>query len=492
MVLLLDALDEADPLLEQLAASAKAAREALAAEGVALPPPPLPEGEDAASFVPAGNRAFQLLKDQLLPRLPRNVRLIITTRPDAIGARVLPALHSVSDGSCVELSPALLRHDNGDAATEAAPRDSRVMLVQTVRQEVLGQGTPDNAVDADADACNMETLGALYAAYNLAFQRQWQVLTAEQCVAVKELVDVLAAAQEPLSLALLQRMGLHDTVSLLPGWGTLFFAAEHRVFLLHKSLADWLADSSTDARFRVDATYGHARLGLHLAKGVLETSVSDKDASWPRYTLCYLMRHLVEAAAGAAGAGSSSAAGGPTHGSAGGDGSGGSASSTFDALLLRTDFLDAVLRAGQHGRLIADLAAGVRQGGVSALAKDMLRFLRKCQHKLTGEGKGGVLARAAAAPCQTLVYQALMRCDVARVKRGGPKGWVANKLEVNAKHPREWTGEEMRLKVRARAHAVHLQLRCVQRRDANKAPRVRFMHAWSLHELGVCFKVRRV
>ena len=50
------------------------------------------------------------------------------------------------------------------------------------------------------------------------------------------------AAQEPLSHSLLQQMGLADHLSALPGWGVLFYLANHHVYLLHKSLSDWLMD----------------------------------------------------------------------------------------------------------------------------------------------------------------------------------------------------------------------------------------------------------
>lgn len=58
---------------------------------------------------------------------------------------------------------------------------------------------------------------------------------------VKKLLEVLLAAQEPLSRSLLEQLDLNQSdLEQLPGWGSLFFEADHHVFLMHKSLSDWL------------------------------------------------------------------------------------------------------------------------------------------------------------------------------------------------------------------------------------------------------------
>jgi hypothetical protein len=44
------------------------------------------------------------------------------------------------------------------------------------------------------------------------------------------------ASQEPLSHSTLQDMGLSRHLASLPGWDCLFYAAEHHMYLLHKSL----------------------------------------------------------------------------------------------------------------------------------------------------------------------------------------------------------------------------------------------------------------
>ena len=53
---------------------------------------------------------------------------------------------------------------------------------------------------------------------------------------VKLLINVILAAQEPLSNAMLEQLGMASWLPSLPGWGCLFYNADHRVYLLHKSL----------------------------------------------------------------------------------------------------------------------------------------------------------------------------------------------------------------------------------------------------------------
>eukprot|EP00959_Pyramimonas_sp_CCMP1952_P376295 7882002-Pyramimonas_sp.AAC.1 len=82
-------------------------------------------------------------------------------------------------------------------------------------------------------------------------------------------------------------MGLGALLEQLPGWGVLFFAREHRVYMVHKSLSDWLwakqLRSSPADMLKLDVSSGHLRLAVHLAKA---------RASPSQYTLKYLGLHL--------------------------------------------------------------------------------------------------------------------------------------------------------------------------------------------------------
>ena len=49
-----------------------------------------------------------------------------------------------------------------------------------------------------------------------------------------ELLYVLTVAQEPPPLALLQQMGLDVHLESLPGFGSLYYTSEHRVYMIRK------------------------------------------------------------------------------------------------------------------------------------------------------------------------------------------------------------------------------------------------------------------
>ena len=76
------------------------------------------------------------------------------------------------------------------------------------------------------------SLAAVYMAYSQVFSSCQQSATPE----VKVLINVILAAQEPLSNATLEQLGMASWLPSLPGWGCLFYNADHRVYLLHKSL----------------------------------------------------------------------------------------------------------------------------------------------------------------------------------------------------------------------------------------------------------------
>jgi hypothetical protein len=191
------------------------------------------------------------VKNQLLS-LPPNVRLIITTRPDAVGGRVLPVLKRLSGGS-LEVQPDVLRKSSGDSGAGG------VMILRTVLKEVLKR-------DPQQQDGGKNNLAGLYTAYRQCFEVCFGLY--DQRPRVGQVLQVIAAAQEPLAMSLLQQMQLSDDLKLLPGWGVLYYELEHHLYTLHKSQADWLAGSAAGP-YRVDAALGHLRLGVHLAREVL-------------------------------------------------------------------------------------------------------------------------------------------------------------------------------------------------------------------------------
>jgi hypothetical protein len=237
VVLLIDAVDDAD-LPEQQVAGYRG-------------PPAL-----------CGNAMVPLIFKHLVC-LPRNVRFIFTTRPGAGGARggiegVL--VRTFSDASITFVEPQRLR----GAGWEAEPLLSTVIT-----------------------SCSLPKFKSRDDTYREAFERQRKSLYqagnpgwGSAC----RLLSVLLAAQEPLPHVLLQRMGLYGTREHLPGWGVLFYEAEHHVYLLHKTLTDGMRKHSKNLGVSVDQ--GHELLGKRL------TAMALREPPPPSYALRHLVHHL--------------------------------------------------------------------------------------------------------------------------------------------------------------------------------------------------------
>ncbi|KAK3241653.1 hypothetical protein CYMTET_48601 [Cymbomonas tetramitiformis] len=207
VLILLDALDEADPPEQYL---------------------PGFRGNVKA----CGNKTLQLLTRQLV-QLGANVRFVITTRPDAVCSQIEPLLGRVFAGSVTLLRPEALR---SEAAAEHGAQGTGVMVYHTVAKECAALGDSWGKDHAD--------LADVYSAYRRVFASALAELNPEDRDGVLALLEALLAAQEPLAESSLQRMGLAGALPRLPGWGCLFYVAEHHVYLLHKSLSDWLLQES--------------------------------------------------------------------------------------------------------------------------------------------------------------------------------------------------------------------------------------------------------
>lgn len=136
------------------------------------------------------------------------------------------------------------------------------------------------------------------------------------------------AAQEPMSHSALQQMGMADFLNEIPGWGVLFYMADHHVYMIHKSISDWLRDASRSGQYAVDVQAGHRFLGLHFIKEVLKPSFTTTSVL-PAYTAKYAIRHLCLA--------------GPE------------VAPLLDVALGQWDFLRKIFEAGQGGRLLQAL-----------------------------------------------------------------------------------------------------------------------------------------
>ncbi|KXZ53844.1 hypothetical protein GPECTOR_6g762 [Gonium pectorale] len=378
IILLLDALDEADPA----PAPALPAGDAGATGGAATAPSEGPAavvsgvGDPSARPRPpsaapvCGNKLFQLLANQL-KALPPRVRFILTTRPDGLGGGVRGALERLFGPGGVEyVTPLQLRKSRGavgadggggdgggDAAEgcgaqlalgpqaitsmladsweggtasvagvaeggEGAAGGGGVLVYHTVITECFRScgGAPPPPLPP---LTGTPRLPDLYGAYGAVFDAGMAALQAVATVvvphgsaassppaaaAVRRLLCVLLAAQEPLPESLLSSMGFsHRLLAALPGWPVTFYLEEHRAYMLHKSLADWLADSRVSGPHAVDLRSGHRRLARRLLVAVNRAAAAATAAdaagggvgrtasSMPPYALRYLVRHLVAA-----------------------------------------------------------------------------------------------------------------------------------------------------------------------------------------------------
>eukprot|EP00198_Chlamydomonas_reinhardtii_P000796 XP_001690131.1 flagellar associated protein [Chlamydomonas reinhardtii] len=231
VVLLLDALDEADPppalveapaRIDPLTGRPTTARPASARSTVAAAPPP------------CSNKVVQLLTS-LLTRLPPCVRFLLTTRPDAVGGSVCGLLDR----------------------TFAATGGGGILVYRTVVGECLPKGSVA-ALEAPP------TLADLNNVYKQVFSTAFAKLPKPEVAPVRTLLAVLLAAQEPLPQSLLTAMGLGGLLHKLPGYPVTFFAEEHHVYSLHKSLADWLLDPWALHAFKPDLLAGHRQLAQTL------------------------------------------------------------------------------------------------------------------------------------------------------------------------------------------------------------------------------------
>ncbi|KAG2439063.1 hypothetical protein HYH02_006590 [Chlamydomonas schloesseri] len=415
IIILLDALDEADPPQAEAAAAAAAAGGANGGNNAA--PPPV-----AACPVACGNAVLTLLTSLLAPRLPGCVRFIVTTRPDAACGQVLPCLRRAFGAGGGNSSSGGGGGGAGQHVTELVPSE----LCSTPSQQVAeGEGSSGGggggmmvyhtlaAAAAELGlAAVLPPLAAppqvtdVYRAYHAIFEsaraaavarRRAQLTSGDGSAAaaaaaeaaraaagrVGELVAVAMAAREPLSAAFLQQLGLAEAVAALPGSPALFFLDEHRLHTLHKSLTEWLTDGSRSGAHAADVALGHRLIGLYLhrtwrqqqqqqqqqqqgataASGTGSSSGSSSgsdgmavSSSTSRYLMRYIVTHLAAAADAELG-GSGGLVAPPPHVQAAysaGGGAGGAAA--------------APLRFGPLGGLAARVSANGSGGGGAAAA----------------------------------------------------------------------------------------------------------------------------
>ncbi len=506
IIILLDGLDEADP--ETLTSSPDPAPPdaAIAAQGDSSSDASTSGGAapSPAATTPLGNKVFQLLMNEL--RLLR-ARFIVTARPEAMGGNVLKVLQQVfpvprnqTHVGVQVLRPAQLgvrRHrpeppplsplwSPGDSTTlgtpEVGPLGSAAAVeaaTEAAAEAVAATTAAKTAVTSSSDTTTADDGGGvlmydtlvtqcalpvrplsaavpqlddLHWAYDELFRRGMiDGAAAAGTQSIKDLLAVLLAAQEPPSESLIQSLGLHGALARLPGFPVTFFLEEHRLYMLHKSLADWLtrggggvaaaAGDSAGSQQQSAAEQvqppppsagelqssvalhgghgdivvaGHRMIARQLFASVVNAgssgSSSAAEEAPPAYTLKYLVRHLAESA---------DAAG-------------------LEAVLQRFDFIAEVFRQGFGHLLVRDvqLLRGQQQAVSPALA-DMQRAILTLQHDLASVVSAGDVARVMIrCPTQprafALAANLMSSQTCARVQRviGWPTCWSPLKMTL--------------------------------------------------------------
>jgi WD40 repeat protein len=246
--ILIDALDEADPIEQQ-------------------------SHQYSGTIKAAGNMCLQLILKHLM-KLPPNFKLIITSRPDAVCGQI-ESIFNMAFPNTLFLKPQNLIREFAEGRVFVYDAAMSALSTSSALETVITPGLQD-----------------VYRLYAAIFDDAFANLALKDADCIRSLLSVIMASQEPLSSSLLDRMGFSSYTSMLPGFPTLFFLSDHFINLIHKSLADWLRDPTQSQGHAVDLQRGHLVLGLNLLR---EVQTISKDSFPSPYCLKYTILHLVEA-----------------------------------------------------------------------------------------------------------------------------------------------------------------------------------------------------
>ena len=157
--------------------------------------------------------------------------------PPPAHIRVTDAGVSFSPRGSVNSTPMARTSQNGTPVARMSQNGTpvgRASLNGTpARRESEGGGLAEGASDMTAEA-------ALYSAYAAMFHGHLHELPSSRRGLVVSLLELLAAALEPLPLCVLSHLGLAQALPLLPGWGTAFHVQDFRLQVVNRSLIEWL------------------------------------------------------------------------------------------------------------------------------------------------------------------------------------------------------------------------------------------------------------
>ncbi|GIL47581.1 hypothetical protein Vafri_4369 [Volvox africanus] len=322
---------------------------------------------DSASQLPLDNSVLQLMLHQL-SCLPRNVRVITSTRS---APHLMGPLRRKFNGA-LELTPAMVR--KRETTLTSLERRLTSRFGATAAAAMMGRASGETnlvyysvvmLLDPPLDMMPVD----LPSCYHAVFSAAWPRLSAQQRSDALRVLQVLMAAREPLQLSLLAGLGLDHVLELLPGWGTLLYEREYRVYTLHKSLHDWLSDPGLAGEFHADPRIGHATLARYLFNAAHPL---------PSYGSKYLVTHLLAAE---------------------------QLKELLDQVVTDLDHLEAVCRVGYVFRLHAELAAAEPK---SRAVADVVRWLGLNSHVLWAH-PSAVVQLANEAPNSSAFIVALRR-----------------------------------------------------------------------------------
>ena len=231
-------------------------------------------------------------------KLPQWFRLIITSRPDPEVTRPLQALTPiVLDASGPEnendirafLSSELQSFTKGSEVPKAtidtilARSEGIFLYVEQIRRELEEGRLSLEHMDEFPQG-----LGSIFWEF---FNRQFQDLIAYENN-VRPVLEVLLAAQEPLSVNMLASMfkwGEYDKNHIIEHLGSIFPVSAGNIQPFHRSVIDWLIDNSKAGSYFVNIENGHKRLADYCWKDYQESA-----PDFSNYTL-YLPIHLIKA-----------------------------------------------------------------------------------------------------------------------------------------------------------------------------------------------------
>ena len=307
--ILIDALDEADPVEQQ-------------------------SSEYAGTVRAAGNLCLQLILKQLTT-LPPNFRLIVTSRPDAVCGQI----ESIFRQSFSK--PLFLKPQNIIQEFE----EGRVFVYDAVF------GATEGITKVPSPS-----LEDVYDVYMTIFDKAFANILLVDADCIRSLLGIIMASQKPLSSSMLEKMGFAAHVPLLPGFPILFFVSDHLLYVIHKSLSDWLSDPLKSKHHAVDLSRGHLVLGLNLLREVQSASNNSPPSA---YCLKFAIVHLVSA--------------GPD------------AFDVLDAALMNIEFWRAAFRSGYASLSIAALGKVIRSSRLTNCQLDCFRWLRQVYFRASAE-----------------------------------------------------------------------------------------------------------